>query len=97
MRKAWISVSIAACAQALQDDGTCLAIVLGGGANNGAWEAGVIYGLVNYGDPKDYQWDVVAGVSIGGAVGFFISLFAKGDEVAMANYLSDFWLNGTTD
>lgn len=35
-------------------EGTCNALVLSGGANNGAWEAGVLWGLVHYGDPADY-------------------------------------------
>jgi len=32
----------------------CHALVLSGGGNNGAWESGVIWGLINYGDPTDY-------------------------------------------
>ena len=41
-------------ASALQDDGTCLALVMGGGANNGAWQAGLLYGLMHYGDSEDF-------------------------------------------
>ena len=33
---------------------SCHALVLSGGGSNGAWEAGVIWGLVHYGDPDDY-------------------------------------------
>ena len=29
---------------------SCTALVLSGGGSNGAWEAGVIWGLMNYGD-----------------------------------------------
>ena len=32
------------------------ALALSGGANNGAWEAGVLYGLINYGNPEDFKW-----------------------------------------
>ena len=30
---------------------TCRALVLSGGGSNGAWEAGVIYGLLHEGNP----------------------------------------------
>ena len=43
----------------------CKAIVLSGGGNLGAWEIGVMWGLVNYGDPKDFYWDVASGISAG--------------------------------
>lgn len=38
---------------------------MSGGANNGAWEAGVMWGLVHYGNPSDFHWDVVTGISAG--------------------------------
>jgi predicted acylesterase/phospholipase RssA len=44
---------------------SCRALVLSGGGNNGAWEAGVMWGLANYGNPADYYWDVVTGISAG--------------------------------
>jgi len=43
----------------------CRALVLSGGAVNGAWEAGILYGLVNYGDPTDFAYDVTTGISAG--------------------------------
>ena len=72
-------------------EGTCHGLVLSGGANNGAWEAGVLWGLVNYGDPAQFQWDVVTGVSAGAINSGAIVLFAPGDEIAMTQYLSDTW------
>ena len=38
---------------------------MSGGANNGAWEAGVLWGFVNYGNAEDFEYDVVTGVSVG--------------------------------
>jgi predicted acylesterase/phospholipase RssA len=38
---------------------------MSGGANNGAWEIGVIWGLAHYGDATDFYWDVVSGISAG--------------------------------
>jgi len=38
---------------------------MSGGANNGAWEIGVLWGLAHYGNPEDYYWDVISGISAG--------------------------------
>lgn len=46
-------------------DKKCHALVLSGGGTNGAWEAGVIWGLTHYGNPEDFYWDVHNGISIG--------------------------------
>lgn len=43
----------------------CRALVLSGGGTNGAWEAGVVWGLTHYGNPEDYTWDVHTGISAG--------------------------------
>ena len=45
--------------------GNCRALALSGGGNNGAWEAGVLWGFMNYGNPADFEYDVVTGVSAG--------------------------------
>ena len=44
---------------------SCKALAMSGGANNGAWEAGVLWGFVNYGNAEDFAYDVVTGVSVG--------------------------------
>ncbi len=38
---------------------------MSGGANKGAYEAGVIYGLNHLLNPADFAYDVVSGVSAG--------------------------------
>ena len=43
----------------------CRALVLSGGGSNGAWEAGVLWGFLNYGNPEDFEYDVVSGISAG--------------------------------
>ena len=58
--------------------------MLSGGGSNGAWEVGVIWGLMKYGNPKDFQWDVVSGISIGCVNSAGIALWDKGKEVEMA-------------
>lgn len=49
----------------LNSDGTCTALVLSGGATEGAWEAGILWGLMNYGDPSNFEYDVISGISAG--------------------------------
>ena len=44
---------------------SCKALVMSGGGSNGAWEVGVFWGFVNYGNPDDFAYDVVTGVSAG--------------------------------
>ena len=58
-------------------DSKCKALVLSGGASNGSWEAGVIWGLVNHGEESDYYYDVVSGVSAGAINTAFMAGFAK--------------------
>ena len=50
-------------AWALQD--SCTALVLSGGGANGAWEAGALYAMLHEGNPSDFEYDVVTGVSVG--------------------------------
>ena len=38
---------------------------MSGGGSNGAWEAGVVWGLVHYGNSEEFQYDVVSGISAG--------------------------------
>ena len=74
-------------------DGKCRALALSGGANYGAWEVGVMWGLVHYGDPADFTWDVITGVSAGAINTAATTVFAPGDELNMTQFLSDCWSN----
>ena len=65
--------------------------MLSGGANLGAWEAGVIWGLTHYGTASDYAWDVVSGVSAGAINSAGIATWKAGTEYEMAEWLSDTW------
>jgi predicted acylesterase/phospholipase RssA len=76
---------------------TCRALALSGGANNGAWEAGVLYGLANYGNPEDYYYDVVTGVSAGAINSAFIAVHSPKDVVEMADTLFRAWMECTTE
>lgn len=72
-------------------------MALSGGAANGAWEAGVLWGLLNYGDsPEDYQWDVLSGISVGSWNSIFIGGWPLGTEMEMVDWLQDLWNNTYT-
>lgn len=70
---------------------TCTALALSGGGSNGAWESGVMWGLLNYGNPADYQYDVITGVSAGSINAMAMSGWEIGREVEMVQWLSDLW------
>lgn len=44
---------------------SCTGLALSGGGSNGAWEMGVLWGFMHYGDPADFKYDVVTGISAG--------------------------------
>lgn len=71
----------------------CRALVLGGGGSNGAWESGVLWGLTHYGDPDDYQYDVVTGVSVGSINTISLAGWPIGQEKEATEKLSGFWQN----
>ena len=73
------------------DGQKCRALVLSGGSHNGAWEAGVVWGLLHYGDPAEFAWDVNTGVSAGALNTGLTAVFATGDEYAMSEKMSDMW------
>ena len=73
-------------------DGKCRALVLSGGANNGAWETGVMWGLLHYGNPEDYAWDVVSGISAGAINTGGIATWPTGTEYEMTEWLSNTWV-----
>ena len=72
-------------------------MVLSGGGTNGAWEAGVIYGLLHNGNPEDYEWDVVSGVSAGSINAALLSAWEKGDELMASEHIVDKWVSLDND
>jgi len=68
---------------------------LSGGGSNGAWEAGVIWGLLHYGNPDEYKWDVVSGVSAGSVNTAGIGVWAPGEELKGSEWLVNTWRNLT--
>ena len=62
----------------------CRALVLSGGGTNGAWDAGILWGLVNNGNPTDFAYDVTTGVSTGAINTASIAGFAPEEAVKNA-------------
>ena len=70
---------------------------MSGGGSNGAWEAGVVYGLIHYGNPDDYHYDVVSGVSAGSINTSLMSVWAPEEPVKCSEYMVETWQGLTTD
>ena len=85
MKRALIIGAITAFAEAKD---TCNALVLSGGGSNGAWEVGVMWGLLHYGSPEDFEWDWITGVSAGSINTAAMSGWAIGDEKLTTEWLS---------
>ena len=71
----------------------CTALVLSGGGSNGAWEVGAFWGFLNYGNPDDYKYDVVSGISAGSINTLALSVWEIGKEKEAAQWVSDLWKN----
>merc|ERR1712060_38311 len=72
---------------------TCLALALNGGGAKGAYQAGAIYGFMHEGNPADFEWDVVTGIS-GGAINTgAMAVWAPEDGLEMSEWLSSEWNN----
>jgi len=75
-----------------QQQEVCRALVLEGGGDKGAYEAGVLYGFIkNAKNPEDFQYDVITGISVGAINGLGIAQFPKGQESEAIDFLVDGW------
>jgi predicted acylesterase/phospholipase RssA len=84
--------SIIAAASAAED--RCIALAMSGGGSNGAWEAGVLWGLA-HDNPniEDFYYDVVTGVSAGAINTAALAGYAPDEFVEMSEFVSDTWAN----
>jgi len=71
--------------------------VLSGGGSNGAWEVGVLWGWLHYGNPDDFAYDWISGISAGAINTAALSGWAKGDEKRASEWLSYTWSTLTSD
>jgi len=70
----------------------CRALCMSGGGSNGAWELGTLYGFVHNGDPADFTFDVLTGVSAGSINAAGMAGWEIGNEVAMTEWMSNLWM-----
>eukprot|EP00345_Euplotes_harpa_P009257 CAMPEP_0168338370 /NCGR_PEP_ID=MMETSP0213-20121227/12789_1 /TAXON_ID=151035 /ORGANISM="Euplotes harpa, Strain FSP1.4" /LENGTH=350 /DNA_ID=CAMNT_0008344125 /DNA_START=25 /DNA_END=1077 /DNA_ORIENTATION=+ len=73
------------------DNGKCYGLVLQGGGDKAAYQAGVMSGLLTGLAADLNQYDVITGVGIGGINGAILAAHKKGDEKAAATELTNFW------
>jgi len=64
-----------------------------GGGSKGAYETGVIWGFNHNGDPSDFEWDVLEGISVGAVNAAAMGVWDKSDGVEMSEWLSNMWNN----
>lgn len=72
-------------------NGRCRALVLGGGSDRGAFQAGAIAGLITYLPQGEAMWDVVQGNGIGALNALLVAQYGVGDEISVNTTLVDFW------
>lgn len=70
----------------------CRGLVLQGGSDKGAYQAGALKGLLDSIGGDEIGYDVISGVTIGGINAAWMSQFPKGLEEPMVDELTDFWL-----
>lgn len=69
----------------------CKALALGGGASKGAFQAGAVYALTQFGNANDFKWDVITGISTGSVNASVFGTFTIGDEKNMGQVAVDTW------
>ena len=71
--------------------GKCRGLALAGGGDKGAYQAGVIAGLVAALPAGEAEYDVVTGVGCGSLNALVFGGYAPGSEAAAADALTSFW------
>jgi len=69
----------------------CKLLAFEGGGTKGAFQAGAFKAMVELLDPKEVQYDVIAGVSVGSVNGMLLAATAIGKEKEAAEKLSKLW------
>lgn len=72
---------------------TCKALCLSGGANKGAYEAGLLWQLMHSDKAEDYYYDVVTGVSAGAINAAAVAVWPKEKSKEMTEWIADLWKN----
>jgi len=70
----------------------CQVLTMRGGGTKGAYEIGVLNEMINLVDPKEMEYDVVEGISVGALNAAFLSTYEKGDEREAFKAIKQVWL-----
>jgi len=76
---------------------SCRTIALSGGGAFGAYEAGVMSGLIDYIYDGQANWTRIAGISAGSINSAYMTMWNVGDEKSGVESLKTMWLNTTQD
>ena len=87
------SLSGTSAADKLFKSDKCRALAMRGGGTKGAYEVGALKTMSEMLDPKEIEYDIVEGVSIGGINSAIFSLYEKGNEKEAVKNMYDLWLN----
>lgn len=79
------------CLTAYADKDNCYALILEGGGDKGAFQAGAMYEIINNFADNTVAYDIITGISVGAINGAGLSNFAQGDEVAAAEFILTLW------
>jgi predicted patatin/cPLA2 family phospholipase len=74
-----------------KDSQKCYVLALEGGGDKGAYQAGVIKGLVNSVPNGETKWNVITGISVGSLNGAGLSIFDVGQEKEAADFIISIW------
>ena len=69
----------------------CYVLALEGGGDKGAYQSGVLKGLVDSIPSEDIQWDVITGVSVGSIDAIAIATYDLGKESEATDFLIETW------
>ncbi|CAI2372707.1 unnamed protein product [Moneuplotes crassus] len=69
----------------------CRALVLEGGGDRGAYQAGAIRGMYEELGSNETTYDVISGISVGAVNAVAYSLYPPGEEEKATKWLMDFW------
>lgn len=65
-------------------NGKCIAAAISGGGDRGAYEAGLVQGLVDALPPTEVEWSVLTGISVGSILSTGMAKYPIGQEEVMA-------------
>ncbi|KAN0018282.1 hypothetical protein ACTFIU_010897 [Dictyostelium citrinum] len=92
-----ITLSASSSSSSSSSSSTCRAITFSGAGDRGAWETGVVIGIMNVRQPEDYRWQFVTGISAGSINAAAMAMFSVGDETSARDFLQNQWLTLTRE